>query len=226
MKQKWLRQTNDAENVIVFFSGWGFDESIVQGLTIENDTNVLFIDDYRHLDYQLPDLNQYQNRSLIAWSFGVAAYSAWQQQSPDNDSSFDYRVAINGSMTPVDRKTGIPDVVMQKTIDTLSVASFQVFAKKCFNPLDLKANQPFVIDVDIRKHELQQIKQRHCSINDLKSSPDTTLQWDKIWISRHDKIFPLRNLQRAWQDQKDRIELINAEHTPFRYWQNWHDILV
>lgn len=218
MKQQWLKKTDDASNVIVFFSGWGFDASIVQNLNIEEETNVLFINDYRNLDHELPTLDHYQHRCLIAWSFGVAAYNVWQQQSSTHHAAFDYHVAINGSVTAVDRKTGIPDIVMQKTIDTLSTESFQVFAKKCIDPLDPQINSTFDIDVDARKEELQQIQQWQL--------PDSGFQWDKIWISRQDKIFPIRNLQRAWQNQKDRIELIDAAHAPFHYWQNWHDILV
>jgi len=219
MKQQWLQHSDSAEYIIVFFSGWGFDASILQGLTIEKDTNVLFIDDYRCLDYELPNLENYQYCTLIAWSFGIAAYNKWQQQSLLVDSLFDYKVAINGSMTPVDRKTGIPDIVMQKTIETLSVESFQVFAKKCFDSeVNTQISEPFSIDVNARKEELIKIQQWQYS--------STQLQWDKVWMSRQDKIFPLRNLQRAWQDHENRVELIDAAHAPFNYWSNWSDIMV
>jgi len=219
MKQQWLRHSDSAEKIIVFFNGWGFDASIVQGLAIEKDTNVLFIDDYRCLDYQLPNLDHYQHRCLIAWSFGVAAYNTWQQQPRVTDSFFDYKVAINGSMTPIDRKTGIPDIVMQKTIETLSAESFQVFAKKCFDSAEnASSNEPFTINVNARKEELMSIQQWQ--------GANTKLQWDKVWISRRDKIFPLHNLQRAWRDHDNRVELIDAAHAPFHYWSNWSDIIV
>lgn len=215
MKHQWLQQQKNASRLIVFFNGWGFDASIVQHLFSQADTNILFIDDYRSLDYELPKLEDYQQCSLIAWSFGVAAYSAWQQ---GRNNVFDYRVAINGSMAPIDRKTGIPPIVMQKTIDTLSTKSFQVFAKKCFHQLDATEKECFSIDVEVRKEELIAIQKRQNANN--------AMQWDKVWISRNDAIFPLENLQRAWQAQKDRVELIDAPHAPFTIWQNWNDILV
>ena len=221
MKHQWLQHSENAKNIIVFFSGWGFGATVVQNLAIEEDTNVLFINDYRCLDYELPNLERYQHRYLIAWSFGVAAYNAWQQQSP-HTPHFDSSVAINGSMTPVDRRTGIPNIVMQKTIDTLSVESFQVFAKKCFDALDSGSHTPFAIDVDARKKELIHIQQWQSSDKNL----DTSLQWNKVWISKHDKIFPLRNLQRAWQDHTERLEFIEAAHSPFNYWNNWSDIIT
>ena len=80
------------------------------------------------------------------------------------------------------------------------------------------AHKPFAIDVDARKEELIHIQQQQY--------PDTKLQWDKVWVSQQDKIFPLRNLQRAWQDHGDRVELIDTAHAPFPYWQNWQDILT
>ena len=218
MKHQWLKQSDAAENIIVFFSGWGFDASIVQDLAIRKDTNVLFINDYRSLEYQLPNLEHYQHRYLIAWSFGVAAYSVWQNQTSTIHSQFDCTVAVNGSMIPINRKTGIPELVVKKTIDTLSVDSFQVFAQKCFAPTDNKINEHFIIDVNARKNELLEIQQRQY--------PENTLQWHKVWISSNDKIFPLRNLQYAWQDHGSRIEQIDASHAPFSYWGKWQDLIV
>lgn len=217
MKHQWLQQHESAQNVIVFFSGWGFDTSVVQNLIINDDTDVLFVDDFRSLDTEIPTLDHYKKRNLIAWSFGIAAYHAWQVKQR-NAPHFHHTVAINGSMSPVNRRAGIPEIIMQKTIDTLSIDSFQVFASKCFEQREFVHLQPFAIDVEARKEELINIQQRQ--------APDTPMQWNKVWISRHDKIFPLRNLQRAWQDHGDCVEVIDATHAPFAYWQNWQDIIA
>lgn len=205
MRWQWLKQAPGAETVIVVFAGWAIGPEVF--LHLEGSQDVLFVDDYRNLDAPLPDLSAYGHRALVAWSFGVAGYGHWQARHGD---LFDRKVAVNGSPTPVHRDTGIPPVLMQKTIDTLSQASFQMFLTRCFG-----GRQNFQeIDVAARKTELNAI---------LKRGDAPELNWDRIWLSRNDRIFPLANLQRIWAGQG--AKLLDAPHVPFASWSTWQAVM-
>ncbi|MEP3265317.1 MAG: pimeloyl-ACP methyl esterase BioG family protein [Hyphomicrobiales bacterium] len=206
MNHVWLKQNNEATHVIVVFGGWAVGSDVFSSLAGASD--VLFISDYRDLNDNLPDLSAYSKRTLIAWSFGIASYCHWQENRAD---IFDRKIAINGTMTPVDRERGIPLLAMQKTIDTLSQNSFQVFLRRAHNAKVPEQR----IDVGARKAELIAILERG----------DAPLQlWDRIWLSRKDRIFPLANMERAWEPQSDMIKTIDAAHVPFSFWQSWNEV--
>ncbi len=212
MIYKWQHQSSRAIHVVVFFNGWGLDNTIIANLLTNTDTDVLVVSDYTNIENKLPDLSLYDTRTLIAWSFGVANYTLWQQNRPD---IFDTKIAINGTMQGIDRYAGIAGVVVQHTIDTLNLDSFVEFSKRCCNSSNMTINASNV-DISTKKNELQHIKDRRYVV-------DNTIPWDAIWISKQDKIFPTKNQLRAWQYYQP--NLIDAAHAPFTYWVNWQDLL-
>jgi biotin synthesis protein BioG len=193
------------KELIVVFNGWAIAPDVFDHLTGPYD--ILFASDYRDLDADLPDLSGYDRVSLVAWSFGVASYAHWQQGRSD---PFDRKVAVNGTLAPVSRTTGVPSVAMDKTLQTLSVDAYQLFLMRVFN-----GRQPSgAIDVRARKDELRAIKAR----GDAPKIP-----FDRVWISTADKIFPAANQTRAWADNVTRQ--IDAPHAPFAAFTNWQEIL-
>jgi pimeloyl-[acyl-carrier protein] methyl ester esterase len=206
VQQRWLKRQSGATELIVVFGGWAIGPAVFSHLTTSAD--LLYLSDYTSLEYDLPDFSAYQSRSLVAWSFGVASYGHWQQGRPD---PFSRKVALNGSMAPADRQTGIAPKVLQKTIDTLSQDSFQVFLNRCFN-----APQPHhPVDVPARRAELIAIQAR--------GSAATDLSWDRVWISGKDRIFSPANMKRAWPGA---TLLPDAAHVPFSTWSSWDEVLA
>lgn len=205
MQYLWRRREPGATKVIVFFGGWGIGPEAYSHLDMESD--LLTVWDYRDLNRELPEILHYDSRTLVAWSFGVASYCLWQQNWPD---VFTRKVAINGTMTPIDRRTGIPPVVVEKTIDTLSEESFKFFVARCYGQKQLFSP----IDVAELKTELIAINNR-----DYSTAKQT---WDRVWVSRQDKIFPFANMQRAWQQP---IDIIDKPHVPFTAWTSWEEIV-
>jgi len=206
MHHVWLKQTAEARDVIVIFGGWAVGSDVIMHL--ESKADILLISDYRDLDYRLPDLSSYQTRTLVAWSFGVASYGHWQKDHPE---IFSRKVAINGTMRPIDPDYGIAPEVMQKTIDNLSEDSFQMFLMRVHNGKvpDQK------IDVAARKSELVDVWARG-------DSPPQT--WERIWISRKDRIFPYQSQMRAWALQIDAVKCLDAAHAPFDEWAHWSEL--
>ncbi|MCX8509610.1 MAG: DUF452 family protein [Rhodobacteraceae bacterium] len=205
----WLKRTEGARRIIVFFGGWAIGPAPLAHLTGPED--VLFADDYRDLAANLPNLSAYDHRALIAFSFGVGAFGHWQA---GRGLSFDRRVAINGSLSPIDTRTGIPPRTFQRTLDGLTPDSFQSFLALCSGDAPPPAQ---LFDLPARRDEL---------IATATRGPAPACPWDRIWISSTDRIFPPANLARAWEDQPDRIRHLDAPHLPFAQFQSWQEILA
>jgi len=205
MEFRWLHREQEAEAIVVF-GGWAVGPEVLDHLTGAYD--VLFASDYRDLNAGLPDLSSYDLVSLVAWSFGVASYAHWQQ---GRDDPFARKVAVNGTLSPVNRRTGIPPVAMSKTIETLSEDAYQLFLARVFNSRQRRAT----IDVIARQEELVAIEERGDALS---------ICFDHVWVSADDKIFPAANQKRAWPQNKVRI--IDAPHASFGQFDTWQEILA
>lgn len=206
MQVQWLIQSGSAAEVIVVFGGWAVGPDCLRHLVGPQD--VLFVDDYRDLGADLPDLSGYATRRLIAWSFGVAGYGHWQAGRAD---PFHRKTALSGTLSPVDRQLGIPPLVLNKTRDTLSEDSFTAFLTRCFGAPH--AVPP--LDVTARQDELRAVAER---------GPAPDPHFDRVVIPSHDRIFPPANMARAWAGQATRVTGIDAPHAPFALWTEWDQI--
>ena len=110
MEYKWLNQDNN-DKVIVFFNGWGMDESVVKHLCSDS-FDVLMFYDYNSLNtnFDFKNLNLYSKKYLIAWSMGVMCASLF------NNIIYDKKVAINGTLLPIDARYGINPKIYELTI--------------------------------------------------------------------------------------------------------------
>ncbi|MEK0162879.1 pimeloyl-ACP methyl esterase BioG family protein [Phaeobacter sp. A36a-5a] len=205
MEFRWLKQ-NEAVEAIVVFGGWAIGADVFAHLTGPED--VLFVSDFRSLDADLPDLSGYDHVTLLAWSFGVAGYAHWQQGRGD---PFDRKVAVNGTLAPVDETRGIPPEVMARTAEGLSEQSFAQFLRRTFNA----PQSPHEIDIDARRAELHAVAQR---------GPAPAVGFDLVWIAGRDRIFPPANQHRAWAGVALR-ELPTAAHAPFDHFDSWQALL-
>lgn len=205
MEIRWLKQ-NKAADVIVVFGGWAVGPDVFAHLAGPQD--LLFASDYRNLDAELPDLSGYQSVTLVAWSFGVAAYAHWQK---DRTDPFDRKIAVNGTLAPVDEARGIPPAVLAKTAEGLSEQSFAQFLRRTFNA----PQPPRSIDVEARRAELHAVAARG-------AAPAVT--FDQVWLSGRDRIFPPVNQHRAWVGATLR-ELPTAAHAPFDQFDSWKGVI-
>ena len=205
MEIRWLKQ-NKAADVIVVFGGWAVGPDVFAHLAGPQD--LLFASDYRNLDAELPDLSGYQSVTLVAWSFGVAAYAHWQK---DRTDPFDRKIAVNGTLAPVDEARGIPPAVLAKTAEGLSEQSFAQFLRRTFNA----PQPPRSIDVEARRAELHAVAARGAA---------PAVAFDQVWLSGRDRIFPPVNQHRAWDGATLR-ELPTAAHAPFDKFESWQGVI-
>lgn len=200
MEFRWLKRDSAAEAIVVF-GGWAVGPEVFWHLKGPQD--ILFAEDYTSLDAELPDLSGYRQVSLLAWSFGVAAYAHWQAERAD---PFQRKVAVNGSLQPVNRGAGIPPAVFRRTVETLSLEAYQQFLARVFGA----TQPPEALDVEARRAELLAVERR---------GDAPRMRFDRIWIGTGDKIFPPANLNRAWAGQ-NAVE-IEAPHAPFGRFAEW-----
>ncbi len=203
MKQTWLKREG-APTLLVVMTGWAVGSEPFRHLRSAAD--VLMLSDYRELSpWVLPD--GYEAVDLVAYSFGVAAASQWPSLA-----GFRRKVAVCGSWAPFDDELGIPRAVMQATADNLSAASLQQFAQRagCVVPPGA--------DLTALRAELDAV---------MAWPPGTAHVFDRIVLGKTDRIFPLRNMNRAWEAQaQNSVQTLRCGHNPFAVWNDWADVLA
>ncbi|WP_170429237.1 pimeloyl-ACP methyl esterase BioG family protein [Ruegeria arenilitoris] len=205
MKQRWLSR-NGTNDLILIFGGWALGTAPFSGLVGGGD--VLFVDDYTRLDDPLPDLEQYDDVDLIAFSFGVASAGHWLAQTGFRPKRL---VAVSGTLYPADSERGIAPDMIRATADNLTESSFAKFCRRA--GLDGPAPE---IDVFAAQAELH-------AVIDRGDCPDVV--FDRIWIPERDRIIPTHAQEAAWHDQLDAARSIAAPHVPFRRGQSWQEWL-
>lgn len=204
MRWRWLSGPDRAGQVVVLFGGWAAGAAPFRHLG--DDRDILFVEDWRDLDAELPSLWGYERRSLVAWSFGVAAYAHWQAGRAD---PFHRRVAICGSPNPVDRRLGIPPAIFARTRDSLDEVTLAAF-------LDRAGAPPLTApDIDALRAELDAVAAR---------GPAPVAAWDAALIATRDHVFPAPNLRRAFADVP--LREVEAPHAPFCGWTSWDEVLA
>lgn len=203
MKYKWLNKVNN-NNLIVFFNGWGMDESIVTHLN-PTDYDVLMFFDYNSIDtdFNFDELNKYATKTLIAWSMGVMIASLF-------DINYNLKIAINGTLKPIDNKYGIPEKIYNLTVRNFSPKSSNKFIENMFNgvvhKIDIKRS------FEEQKNELSALKKYNANLE---------FKYDKILISDKDNIIPTKNQVAFWGKEPN----INCGHAPFLLFKKWEELV-
>ena len=211
MRYKWLNRNNN-EDLIVFFNGWGMNETPVKHLEYGN-FDVLMFFDYRNLNIDFKNFNfeNYKNKYLISWSMGV--YSA--NHFKDIFENFDKKIAINGTGRIVDDIYGIPKKIYKLTLDYLSDSSLERFKQNMFNKGSLNPEITITRAVEELKEELISIQQ---------TKNDGEIKYDKVLISKNDRIIPVKNQINYWNTRVNYI-LVDSTHCLFREYKNWREII-
>lgn len=202
MKYKWLNKGNN-KHIIIFFNGWGMDETVVKHL----DTtifDVLMFYNYNSLDtdFDFSILNEYCHKHLIAWSMGVMIASLF----PD---IYESKTAINGTLKPIDIDFGINPKIYNLTINGFNENSCKKFIQNMFNS---KINLEITRKLEELKNELTAIKNYSANVN---------FKYDKIFISSNDKIIPTKSQVSFWNIEPN----LEEGHCPFFSFNKWSELL-
>ncbi|WP_104492661.1 DUF452 family protein [Paracoccus denitrificans] len=202
MRAEWLRREG-APELIVVLTGWAVGAGPFRHLA--GPADVLVLSDYR--DLSAPDWPQgYAATDLVAWSFGVAAAC----RLPALDG-FRRKVAVCGSWAPCDDELGIPCETVRATAANLSELSLRQFARRAECPTEPGAD-PAALGEELRAVMGWGGVQ----------APD----FDRIVLGAADRIFPLKNLIRAWQAWPVETRVLDCGHNPFALWRDWDEVLA
>lgn len=219
MNTYWLNNQNN-KNLIVFFAGWSFDETPFKFLDC-NGYDVLMVYDYneiKHLEI-FQQINQYEKKILITWSMGVfAAYIL-----KDLFKDFDYKIAINGTVTPVNNEFGIPIKMFELTLKHAEVGLAGKFYKNVF-----KTNEEF--EKYIKYPVQRSIENRVSELENLYELIKTTKInytnfYDIAFVSEFDKIIPPQNQKASHNKNNVTVKCLPMGHFPFYQFNSWDEII-
>jgi len=234
VKAYWLRKIEPQKQyiwfgkekpkkLIVFFSGWSFDYNPFQGKD-SIDYDVLMIYDYNDLTVpiELKNLSGYSEMHLVAWSMGV--YVAYKLRSLFQ--GYDSKIAVNGTVTPIDDNYGIPEKVFDLTLKHAAKGLEGKFYQNVFvNEDEYEAFNVLPIErsIENRVSELENLRTL------IKNDNDTEYIkfYDWAAVGSRDKIIPPAN--QAASHKKNGVpvyEMYDTGHFPFySCCADWDDIL-
>ena len=197
MHYRLISHNTDNRQLIFIFLGWAMDSIPFEGLGLNKpgfDIAVGYhyesIDEAKKVFEKI--ISSYQEVSVIAWSYGVAI----ADRITDN-AKVVCRIAVNGTTTPVNNETGIPERYHNLTLRMLSEPNLAKFYHSTgIDHLPLPHR-----NLDDLRDELK-----------LFGTIDDNLintSWKKAYISDGDAIFTPKNQIKAWEGQT-RVDIVKA----------------
>lgn len=175
----------------LFFAGWGMDEQPFMD-DCPSDSDLLICYDYRSLDFDFTLLQGYKEIRLIAWSMGVWAASVILQH---RDLPIQERIALNGTLPPVDDDKGIPQLTFEGTLEGLNDVTLEKFIRR----MCLKREKMEAFLSKRPKRSVAELKEELRRIGEqVKSCAVPDFQWEQAVIGRDDLIFMAANQRKAW----------------------------
>lgn len=211
MQFQWINKKEN-KDLIVFFNGWGMNETPVGHLKADN-YDVLMLYDYRNLDFDFSqfDFSRYEKKHLVCWSMGVYAVNLFK----DIFKNFDTKTAINGTTKIIDDDFGIPNKVYKVTVKFLNEDSLDKFIKNMF--------KGGVLNPAIKiTRTLEELKEELISIQKIELKEE--LKFDRAIVSTLDRVVPTKNQINFWTN-KACIEKIDSTHCPFENYSSWQEFV-
>ena len=204
MKTEFTVKREGNTRLILIFAGWGSNANLYKNIEVPGwDTLVSF--DYDGKPFPEELLAGYTTIYLFAWSLGVAASVTFL-----DNSVITKRIAINGTTTPVSDNYGIPVAIFNGTEQTLNERNLNKFRlRMAGSKAILDSITPLLpVNPDIEELKLQLRLFKTLSLS--TSSAKGKIQWDRVYISDNDMIFPSDNQSAAW-DRENVAETIHLD---------------
>jgi len=217
---KYQLISENREKLIIFFCGWGMDYTPFFGLK-SKEYDVLIFYHYSSVNPKInldKYFNKYKQVDLISWSMGVWYSSIVMGKYKDK---LNYKIAINGTLKPIDDKYGINTKIYQATIDNFSKIGRAKFFKRMWN--NIKIPERFTSikptrSLDDQKTELIFLKDK---MSKMKNVP---IIFNNVIIAENDLICPTKNQINFWKG-KNNYKTIDSSHFIFYLWHFWEEIV-
>jgi biotin synthesis protein BioG len=218
MKTVWLHRAGGRE-LIVFCAGWGMDENPVRHLAC-GPYDVLVCYDYSDLPekgWRCKEVHAYETVHLIGWSMGV-----WAGERIATEAAVPWgeKIAINGTLCPIDDKWGIPRDIYQATVDDFDLTTRLKFYRRMCRT---KENLDFFLrcqpqrELEDQRHELRKIDE----LVACRGAGEST--YTRVIVSSMDFIMPTASQLDFWK--KYPVQTIPAYHYPFGLFHAWAELM-
>lgn len=197
---------NKNQRLILIFAGWGMDWHPFRNLEMPG-YDIMVMWDYRDLTYNWSVVSRYSEICLVAWSMGVFAASLTVHEILPRITK---RVAVNGTLFPIDSRKGIPDAIYHGTLNALSPRTLRKFYRRMCTSAEEFARFEAVMPrrpVAELADELREIE-----THTIFHVPQVE-EWDLAIVSRHDAIFPTENQINAWRGNTP-VRFLESGHLP------------
>lgn len=216
MQYHWLNKQNN-NKLIIFFAGWSFDYRPFEFLNCDN-YDILMLYDYNSFNIPL-NIPEYDKTYLISWSMGVFTAYILRNNLPE----FTRKIAINGTLLPVDNDFGIPERPFLLTLKHAKTGLEKKFYENIFQTqeeFERYMLNPVERPIDNRVDELKSLYKK------IKAEKiDYQTYYDKAIVSRFDKIIPPQNQINFWQQNNTPCTILETGHFPYYNFTCWNDIL-
>lgn len=193
MIQKFLKKEG-RPSLLLIFGGWGTWPGLFSGYSYPEGSDVLLCCDYRSPDFDAGLLMGYGSVDLVAWSMGVWTAAHVLSGTGLEACSLRRRIAVNGTMYPVDDLRGIPVRVFEGTLERMSRPVLDKFVRRmCGKNLEEYLSRRPERSPEELKDELAAL---YTAVKG--SGVCCDFRWDVAVIGREDMIFPAENQRRAW----------------------------
>ncbi len=218
MQTRWLAKQNRT-SCILFFGGWGMDPMPFSYFPVHSH-DLLILYDYTHLqqvDMKSLLYDVYEQIHLVAWSMGVWVAGHLLAGQEEN---FATTIAINGTLTPIDDRSGIACATFDEMIRTFSKQTLGKFYESMF--VETKEAERFNHSKPMRStddilHELVALKNHYT----LHGPADNI--YETKFVGSRDRIFSARNQVVCWG--KGHCTVLKVPHFPFYGWPSWDTVI-
>jgi len=216
MKKRCLVRNNN-NKCILFFSGWGMDESAINSLDTEGYDLFHFSDYSEFYALKSSDFN-YDEIYLLAWSLGVVAAEIVLEKS---DVKITKAIAINGTSYGMHDDYGISESVFKGTLDNWDEKNRNKFNFRMFGSRQLFALASSYLsdrDVNSQKEELCFL------LKEINNRKIIRSIWDFAIIGKSDLIMPTKSQIAFWEGKIAFCEE-DIPHFPFNKYNSWSEII-
>lgn len=188
--------------LLLLFSGWGVDEGVFADVSVEG-YDVVGVSDYSDDRFAMELLEGYDEIVAICWSYGVYMGARFLASHPQLPVTL--KVAVNGTLAPVDDHYGIPEAIFDGTLQGLSEATYAKFLRRTAGRAYPPSNRP----IESLKAELARI-----ASTSRKEQPASAFRFDRAVVALSDRIIPAANQCAAWEASGVDVTTIEGGHLP------------
>lgn len=195
---------NQSDRLILLFAGWGMDSTPFRHL-YKPGYDIAVVSDYRDMVFDAAPILLYHEIIVIGWSVGV--YHADKVLSDNIGWPVTARIAVNGTLCPVNDELGIPESLFRRSAPADEAMMKKFYRRVAGGASVLEQMMPRLPrrSVDELRQELILIADRTC-----RATFPPEIGWDRVVISSADLIFPPEAMKRAWASVSESVTVIDG----------------